>query len=58
MSFFHRHSTGPNYWGDDQVQEANHPPVTAFSYWSGFCKAKGVGVYVNKLEETYNRNKA
>lgn len=44
MSFSHRHSTGPNYWGDDQVQEANHPPVTASSYWNGFCNVKSVGV--------------
>lgn len=44
MSFSRRHSTGPNCWGDDQVQEANHPPITASSYWNGFCNVKSVGV--------------
>lgn len=47
MSFSRRHSTGPNCWGDDQVQEANHPPVTAFSYWNGFCNVKSVGVWTS-----------
>lgn len=46
MSFSRRHSTGPNCWGDDRVQEANHPPVTAFSYWNGFCNVKSVCVSV------------
>lgn len=43
MSFCRRHSTGPNCWGDDRVQEANHPPGAAFAYWNGFCNAKGGG---------------
>lgn len=51
MSFSHRHSTGPNCWGDDQVQEANHPPVTAFSYWNEFCNVKSCG-RVEKCWET------
>lgn len=53
MSFSRRHSTGPNCWGDDQVQEADHPPVTAFSYWNGFCNDKGVGVLGNREKNRY-----
>lgn len=47
MSFSHRHSTGPNCSGGDQVQEANHPPVTAFSYWNGFCNVRSVSVWTS-----------
>lgn len=34
MSSSRHHSTGPDYWGVDQVQEASHPPATASSYWN------------------------
>lgn len=51
MSFSHRHSTGPNCWGDDRVQEADHPPVKTFSCWNGFCNVKGVGVLGSREQQ-------
>lgn len=42
MSSSRHHSTGPDYWGVDQVQEASHPPATASSYWNESWSKVGV----------------